>query len=257
MRKNCSGTWLALAALLAPTAACHESAPPAAKAAAPAVVADADPPPPFAYDEGEDTFDGIGRTYFGREIARFMSHRAIGWLERGTRESEERTSTLLDALELRPDMVVADIGAGSGYFTMPMARRVPKGRVLATDIQTEMIDFLEARARTEGLSNVEGVLGRTDDAMLPTSGVDLVLLVDAYHQFDRPWEMARSIRRALRPGGRVALVEYRAEDPSVPIKPLHRMSVAQARLEWEAAGFRWVATDERLPIQHLIWFVRD
>jgi SAM-dependent methyltransferase len=111
-----------------------------------------------------------------------------------------------------------------------------------------------------GVKDADGyfyILGRTDDAMLPAAGVDLVLLVDAYHEFDRPWEMARSIRRALRPGGRVALVEYRAEDPSVPIKPLHRMSVAQARLEWEAAGFRWISTDERLPIQHLIWFAKE
>mgnify|MGYP003342743875 CR=1 FL=1 len=152
---------------------------------------------------------------------------------------------------------LADIGAGSGYFSVPIARRLTAGRVLATDIQPEMIDFLQARARTEGLANITGILGREDDAMLPADGVDLVLLVDAYHEFDRPWEMARSIRRALRPGGRVALVEYRGEDPSVPIKPLHKMTVAQARLEWEAAGFRWVATDERLPIQHLIWFTKD
>lgn len=249
---------LALVVLVVLVSACRESAPPAASTATSTPAAtNADPPPPFAYDEGKDDFEGIGRTYFGREIARFMSHHAIGWLERGSREAEERTGALLDALDLRPDMVVADIGAGSGYFTMPIARRVPKGRVLATDIQPEMIDFLEARARTEGLTNVEGILSRGEDAMLPEAGVDVVLLVDAYHEFDRPWEMARSIHRALRPGGRVALVEYRAEDPDVPIKRLHKMSVAQARLEWEAAGFRWVATDGRLPIQHLIWFARD
>jgi SAM-dependent methyltransferase len=228
--------------------------PPAPMRVAPAAAADA--PPPGTYGTCDPSADGIGRTYLGREIAHFMSHAGIPWLERDSRESEERTSALLDALELRPGMCVADIGAGSGRLTVPMARRVAPGIAYGTDIQPEMLAFLEARARTEGLPNLKGILGDTMDVHLPGSSVDLVLLVDAYHEFDHPWEMARSILRALRPGGRVALVEFRAEDPEVPIKALHKMTEAQCRREFEAAGFRWLRTDPRLPWQHLVWFER-
>ena len=206
------------------------------------------------YAQSEASADGIGRTYYGREIAAFMSHQGIYWLERGTRESEERTDLLMDALNLKPGMTVADIGAGSGYFTVPMATRVAPGIVYGTDIQPEMLAFLEARARTEKLTNIKGILGDTGDAMLPVASVDLVLLVDAYHEFDQPLEMMTSIARALKPGGRVALVEYRGEDPEVPIKPLHKMTEAQARRELEAAGLVWIRTDARLPLQHLMWF---
>ncbi len=206
------------------------------------------------YAQSEASADGIGRTYYGREIAAFMSHQGIYWLERGTRESEERTDLLMDALNLKPGMTVADIGAGSGYFTVPMATRVAPGIVYGTDIQPEMLAFLEARARTEKLTNIKGILGDTGDAMLPVASVDLVLLVDAYHEFDQPLEMMTSIARALKPGGRVALVEYRGEDPEVPIKPLHKMTEAQARRELEAAGLIWIRTDARLPLQHLMWF---
>ena len=213
-----------------------------------------DVPPAGAYGECEPTPDGIGRTYFGREIAAFMTHQGIQWLERDSREAEERTSALLDALDLHPGMCVADIGAGSGRLTVPMARRVAPGIAYGTDIQPEMLAFLEARARKEGLPNLKGILGDTDDVMLPAGSVDVVLLVDAYHEFDRPWEMMRSIVRALKPGGRVALVEFRAEDSAVPIKSLHKMSEAQARRELEAAGLSWIGTDARLPWQHLLWF---
>ncbi len=237
----------------APSAA-PTSAAAAAAAAAQATGADADPPPPGAYGECDPSPDGTGATYFGREIAHYMTHHGIPWLERDSREREERTSALLDALELRPGMCVADIGAGSGRLTVPMARRVAPGVAYGTDIQPEMLAFLEARARSEGLPNLKGILGDLDDVMLPAGQVDLVLLVDAYHEFAHPWEMARSIRRALRPGGRVALVEFRAEDPQVPIKELHKMTEAQARREFEAAGLRWVRTDPRLPWQHLVWF---
>ncbi len=206
------------------------------------------------YAQSEASADGIGRTYYGREIAAFMSHQGIYWLERGTRESEERTDLLMEALDLKPGMAVADIGAGSGYFTVPMAKRVAPGIVYGTDIQPEMLAFLEARARTEKLTNITGILGDTSDTMLPDGSLDLVLLVDAYHEFDQPWEMMTSIARALKPGGRVALVEYRGEDPEVPIKPLHKMTEAQARRELEAAGLTWIRTDARLPLQHLIWF---
>jgi SAM-dependent methyltransferase len=229
---------------------------PATPAAAPDAARPADPAPAGAYGECDASPDGTGRTYFGREVAHFMTHHGIPWLERDSREQEERTSALLDALELRPGMCVADIGAGSGRLTVPMARRVAPGIAYGTDIQPEMLQFLEARARSEGLANLKGILGDLDDVQLPEASVDLVLLVDAYHEFGNPWEMARSIRRALRPGGRVALVEFRAEDPEVPIKALHKMTEAQCRREFEAAGFRWLRTDPRLPWQHLVWFER-
>ncbi len=215
----------------------------------------ADPPPPDAYSDVEPSSDGIGRTYFGREIAQVMGHPAIFWLERGTREAEERTDLLITALQLREGDEVADIGAGSGYFTLPLARAVaPTGTAFAVDIQPEMIDFLAARARTEQVKNIKLILSKIDDVCLVDESVDLVLLVDAYHEFDHPWEVMRSIVRALRPGGRVALVEYRGEDPNVPIKPLHKMTEAQARLEIEATGLVFERNDSILPIQHLLWF---
>jgi SAM-dependent methyltransferase len=254
---------LAASALLcALAAACGPAAPPTpprATVAAPQVeeaTAPARPeaPPPDAYGRCAPSPDGIGTTYLGREIAAFMTHGGIPWLERDSREAEERTSALLDALGLRPGMCVADIGAGSGRLTVPIARRIAPGTAFGTDIQPEMLRFLEARARTEGLGNLKGILGDEDDTMRPAGQVDLVLLVDAYHEFAYPWEMMRSIVRALRPGGRVALVEFRAEDPAVPIKALHKMTEAQARRELEAAGLRWVRTDPRLPWQHLLWF---
>ena len=262
---------VAIAAVTALAAACRREPAPSTAQATPAaspsvrsaeVAADhgvatsavADAPPAGAYGECDPTPDGIGRTYFGREIAAFMTHQGIQWLERSSREAEERTSALLDALDLRPGMCVADIGAGSGRLTVPMARRVAPGIAYGTDIQPEMLAFLEARARKEGLPNLKGILGDTDDVMLPAGTVDVVLLVDAYHEFDHPWEMMRSIVRALKPGGRVALVEFRAEDAAVPIKALHKMSEAQARRELEAAGLSWIGTDARLPWQHLVWF---
>ena len=246
---------LAAAALLcALAAACGPARAPAPSAPTAAAPASADPPPAGAYGTCEATPDGTGTTYLGREIAHFMTHHGIPWLERDSREAEERTSALLDALELRSGACVADIGAGSGRLTVPIARRIAPGTAFGTDIQPEMLRFLEARARTEGLTNLRGILGDEDDTMLPEGQVDLVLLVDAYHEFSYPWEMMRSIVRALRPGGRVALVEFRAEDPEVPIKALHKMTEAQARRELEAAGLRWVRTDPRLPWQHLMWF---
>lgn len=232
---------------LAPSAS-TTAGPPAAR------TAEGDAPPDGAYGACDATPDGIGKTYFGREIAHFMSHQGIGWLERDSREAEERTSALIDALDLEPGMCVADVGAGSGRLTLPMARRVAPGIAYGTDIQPEMLRFLEARARGEGVSNLKGILGDAFDVMLPEGTVDLVLLVDAYHEFEFPWEMTQSIVRALKPGGRVALVEFRAEDPEVPIKALHKMTEAQARRELEAAGLRWVSTDARLPWQHLLWF---
>jgi SAM-dependent methyltransferase len=208
------------------------------------------------YRPMQATRDGIGVAYFDREIAQVMGHFAAGWLERPEREREERTDLLVDMLGLRPGMAVADIGAGSGYFTRRMSPKVgPTGRIYATDIQPEMLRILGEGLQREGIENVEPILGRIDDTGLASESVDLILLVDVYHEFDHPWEMARSMHRALRPGGRVALVEYRAGDPNVPIKPLHTMTEAQARLEYEAAGFRLVDSRiDGLPWQRLMLF---
>ena len=208
------------------------------------------------YGSCKATRDGTGRTYFDREIAQVMGHLAAGWLERPQREREERTDLLIQMLALQPGMDVADIGAGSGYFTRRMAPPIkPDGVVFATDIQPEMLEYLGTSLLLEGIENVTPILGRVDNTGLAEDSVDLILLVDVYHEFDHPWEMARSMHRALRPDGRVALVEYRAGDDTVPIKPLHTMTENQARLEFEAAGFEMVESlVDGLPWQRLMIF---
>ena len=200
--------------------------------------------------------DGTGKVYMGREIAHVMGHLAAGWLERPEREREEKPAALVNALELGPTDTVADIGAGTGYFTFRMAEKVPRGKVLAVDIQPEMLDLLSAEEAKRGLNNVEPVLGEIDDPKLPAGQVDLVLMVDAYHEFSHPREMMDGIVMGLKPGGRVALVEYRGEDPSVPIKPLHKMTQAQAIREMRAVGLEHVKTLDVLPTQHLMIFAK-
>jgi SAM-dependent methyltransferase len=206
------------------------------------------------YTRRTPSYGGTGKVYLGREIAEVMGHLGAGWLERPEREQEERTDLLLDALGLKPTDVAADIGAGTGYFTFRMAERVPQGRVLAVDIQPEMIGYLRDGQRQRGLRNVEPILSTITEPKLPPASVDLVLFVDAYHEFSHPREMMEAIVRALRPGGRVALVEYRLEDPDVPIKRLHKMSAQQARKEMAAVGLKLLRADERLPQQHILFF---
>jgi ubiquinone/menaquinone biosynthesis C-methylase UbiE len=183
-----------------------------------------------------------------------MGHRAATWLERPEREQDERSSLLVDLLELKSDTDVADIGAGTGYFTFPIAKRAPQGTTYAVDIQPEMLELVEARKREEGIGNVKGILGAIDDSTLPPGSIDLAFAVDAYHEFSHPWEMLQSLHTALRPGGRVILVEFRLEDPDITIKRLHRMSEPQARRELEAVGFEWVKTVGDLPMQHVLVF---
>jgi ubiquinone/menaquinone biosynthesis C-methylase UbiE len=201
--------------------------------------------------------DGIGKFYMGREIAQVMGHEAAEWLDRPEREEEEAPERMLDALKLKPGQAVADIGAGSGYLTFRLAKRVaPGGRVYAEDIQPEMLDIIRKKMKAAGVTNVQPILGTITDPKLPPRSIDLILLVDVYHEFDHPWEMTRAMARALKPGGRLALVEYRLEDENVPIKRLHRMSVKQARREMETQPLRWVETIETLPRQHIIVFRR-
>lgn len=206
------------------------------------------------YEVGRPSIDGIGTFYMGREISQVMGHLGAGWLERETREREERTDLLLDYLTSLDGTVAADIGVGTGYFALPWAAALEDGRVLGVDIQPEMLEILTRRAEEAGLTNVIPVRGAVDDPRLPEGEVDVVLIVDAYHEFSHPREMLAGIARALVEGGRLVLVEYRGEDASVPIKELHKMTEAQARLEVEASGLVWVETLDFLPQQHVLVF---
>ncbi|MEM8767665.1 MAG: class I SAM-dependent methyltransferase [Pseudomonadota bacterium] len=206
------------------------------------------------YKEKRRSFDGIGKVYMGREISHVMGHLGAGWLERPEREREERTDKLVSRLPLQPDSVVADIGAGTGYFSFPVAERVPEGQVLAVDIQPQMLAFIEERRKKEGVQNVKAILGTIKDPMLPANAVDLIFIVDAYHEFSHPREMGEAMVRSLVPGGKLVLIEYRAEDPSVAIKPLHKMTERQAKREMAAIGLKWVRTQDYLPQQHVLIF---
>ena len=206
------------------------------------------------YEERRPSRDGIGKIYMDREISHVMGHLGAGWLERPEREAEERTDLLVDNLPLNADDVVADIGAGTGFFSFPIARRVTDGRVLAVDIQQEMLDIIESRKASGSPANVDTILGTETDPRLPEAAVDLVLIVDAYHEFSYPREMGLAIARALKPGGRLVLIEYRGEDRKVPIKRLHKMTEAQARREMAAVGLEWERTEDFLPQQHFLVF---
>ncbi|MGJ8698022.1 MAG: class I SAM-dependent methyltransferase [Verrucomicrobiaceae bacterium] len=211
-----------------------------------------DPAP--RYTTADPSRDGTGKFYLGREIAQVMGHPAISWLERGNREDEEAPSKAIQLLNLKPDAVIADIGAGSGYYTFRLAAQRPRGKVVAVDIQPEMISYLEQEKESTGLTNVSAHLGKIDDTLLPPNSIDAAIMVDAYHEFSHPYEMIRSLVNALKPDGRIFLLEYRAEDPTVPIKPLHKMSEAQAKKEMAAAGLQWAGTKHDLPWQHLMIF---
>ena len=199
--------------------------------------------------------DGIGKIYKGREIAHFMTHQGASWLERPERDDEEKTELLVETLKFRPGEVVADIGAGTGYFSKRIARKVaPAGSVLAVEIQQEMLDMLMKKMAEAKVDNVKPVLGTTTDPKLPAGGVDTVLMVDVYHEFDQPFEMMEAVCRALKPGGRVVFVEYRGEDPNVPIKRLHKMTELQVVKEMTALPLEWSETNGVLPRQHIIVF---
>ena len=194
----------------------------------------------------------------GREIAAVMGHQAADWLDRPERETEEAPSKLIAALKLKPGMVVVDIGAGSGRLSFPMAAKVaPKGRVIAEDIQPEMFDIVRRKARQKGVRNVVPNLGTTSDPRVPSHSADLMIMVDVYHEFDQPYEMVTKMVRGLKKGGRLVFVEYRKEDPSVPIKELHKMSVSQVRKEMSLFPLVYSGTDETLPRQHIITFTKE
>jgi ubiquinone/menaquinone biosynthesis C-methylase UbiE len=203
--------------------------------------------------------NGIGKFYMGREIAHVMGHAAATWLERPEREEEEQPTKLLKVLDLKPGMVVADIGAGSGYYTFRMAPHVgDKGKILAVDIQKEMLDIIRQRTKEKKLSNVEPVLGTEADPKLPDASADLILMVDVYHEFSHPYEMTEKMVKGLKPGGKLVFVEFRLEDEKVPIKLVHKMSERQVLKEMAAfPELKHLKTDTSLPWQHVMFFKKE
>jgi len=204
--------------------------------------------------------NGIGKFYMGREIAHVMGFAGAEWLERSSREEEERLTLLVRSLHLKPGEIVADIGAGSGVISMRMAELLlPDGKVMAVDVQEEMLDRLQQNCEAVGVRNVESVLGTQETTGLKDASVDMALMVDVYHEFEFPYEMLKDISRAMKPGGRVVFVEYRKEDPTVPIKEVHKMSQAQVRREAELPefGLKWTETIHVLPRQHILVFTKQ
>jgi ubiquinone/menaquinone biosynthesis C-methylase UbiE len=201
--------------------------------------------------------DGIGKFYMGREIAHVMGYQGAAWLERPERIEEERPDQVVEQMKLKPADVVADIGAGTGYFSFRISRVVKQGKVFAVDIQSEMLAVIEKRKKELKADNVIGVKSEEADAKLPDNSVDVALLVDVYHEFSFPREMMMSLVKALKPGGRVVQIEYRVEEKDVPIKLLQKMTVAQASKDMAAVGLVWKETKNFLPQQHFIVYEKS
>jgi len=198
--------------------------------------------------------NGINKWYMGRQIAQVMSHYGIDWLERPEREKEENTSLLLKNLAVKPGMLIADIGAGSGYHSALLSKMVGTGKVFAVDVEPEMIAYLKDRIKLEGYKNIIPVLSTEQKVSLPANSIDVMLLVDVYHEFSFPYEMTLSMLEALKPGGKLVLVEFRAEDSNVPIKTIHKMGEQQAVKEFKALGFSFEKNIGNLPWQHCLIF---
>lgn len=196
--------------------------------------------------------------YLGRRIAPAMSHQGASWLIRAERDAQEDPSQMLGQLDLKAGLVVCDMGCGNGFYSLTMAEMVkPSGKVLAVDIQPEMLQMLSRRAVEAKIENIDMIQGTVSDPKLPEGEVDLVLMVDVYHEFSHPQAMLAAIRKSLKPDGRIALVEFREEDASVPIKPVHKMSKRQILKEYEANGFKVGSQYDGLPWQHLMFMIRD
>jgi len=211
--------------------------------------------PPPGYISIPASADGIGKRYMDREISGVMGWQGASWLERDKREREERTDLLLGVLALQPGMVVADIGAGTGYLSRRMAPLVmPGGKIIALDLQPEMVNFLQAEVKRSGLAQIEVRLGTVDDIKLPKNSIDMAIMLDVYHEMAYPYEVMNSIMQALKPRGRIIFVEYKAEDARVPIKPLHKMSEAQIKREASIFALGWERTVSTLPWQHVVVF---
>lgn len=203
---------------------------------------------------GQDP-NGIDKYYMGRQIAHIMGHQGADWLERPQRAEEEQTDKMIELLALKPGEMAADIGAGTGYITWRMANKVaPTGKVYAVEIQQEMLDLLAANMKNRGVSNVIQHLGAVTDPKLPAKALDLILMVDVYHEFDHPYEMTESMVRSLKPGGRLVFVEFRKEDPNVPIKLVHKMSEEQVKKEMAVHPLEFSQNYTNLPWQHVLVF---
>lgn len=211
---------------------------------------------PGYIDAPERRTTGIGKFYMGREISFVMGHQGADWLNRPGRIQEEMPDEVVANMGLEVNDVVADIGAGTGYFSFRIAGLVPGGKVMAVDIQPEMLQIIEQRKQREGVGNIEGVLGAIDDPRLAAESIDAAIMVDAYHEFSHPFEMIDGLYRALKPGGRLFLLEYRGEDPSVPIRPLHKMTQEQVVKEMSVFGLEWTDTLDFLPWQHMMIFTK-
>jgi SAM-dependent methyltransferase len=208
----------------------------------------------YTYKKGDP--NGIGKWYLGREIAHVMGYQGMDWLNRPERETEENVSSLILNMDIDGDDIIADIGAGSGYHTFKMAALLNNGFVFGVDIQDEMLAAMKAQMEQERVRNVKLIKGAEKSVNLPENSVDKILMVDVYHEFSFPWEMINSIKKALRRDGKIYLVEYRDEDPSVPIKKVHKMSEAQAIKEMDAAGLKLIENIGNLPWQHCMVFVK-
>lgn len=248
---------MACASLMAGTAALSQKAP-AQDSPPQANPPSAKPTTANRYRRTAPSADGIGKAYMGREIAGVMGWQGAAWLEREERQQEERGDLLLRELGLRQGMTVADIGAGTGYYARRMSPLVGStGTVYAVDVQPEMIQMLTELAKKAGLANIKPVLGALDNVKLADSSVDLAIMVDVYHELEFPFEVMQSLVRALKPGGRVVFVEYRAEDARVPIKALHKMTEAQVRKEAAQHPLFYERTASTLPWQHVVIFRKN
>lgn len=207
------------------------------------------------YTQQPPTRDGIGKIYMGREISQVMGHQGANWLERPEREIQEMPNRLIDLINFKEGDVVADIGIGTGYIARRISPEIgDTGRIYGVEIQQEMLDILDVKMKEAGITNVKGILGTIEDPKLPPNSVDVAIMVDVYHEFSHPYEMIQNICRGMKQGGRVVFVEYRAEDPNVPIKPLHKMSELQVIKEATPHPLVWVETFDDLPWQHVIIF---
>tara|TARA_B100001109_G_scaffold243398_1_gene229190 strand:- start:17 stop:637 length:621 start_codon:yes stop_codon:yes gene_type:complete len=196
--------------------------------------------------------DGIGKFYKGREISKVMGHFGAAWLERESRSVEENPKLAVKLLNLKKNMIVADFGAGTGYFTSHLAEQC--SLVFAVDIQPEMIELNKKNMKSKNLKNVQYILNTPKKTKLPINSVDLILLVDVYHELEFPFEVLNDMKKALKPNGLIVLLEFRAEDPRVPIKPLHKMSVSQISKEMNFIGLELFRNIQKLPRQHMLFF---
>ena len=210
----------------------------------------------YEYTFKKGDINGIGKWYMGREIANVMGFQGIGWLERSNREKEENVSNLIQNMKIESNDKIADIGAGSGYHVFRMAPLVKDGVVYAVDIQSEMLEAINIKIELNNINNIKTILGNEKSIQLPKNSVDKILMVDVYHEFNFPKEMIRSIKNALKPDGELFLIEYRGEDPRVPIKKIHKMSEKQAQKEMEANGFTLRENIRNLPWQHCMIFIK-